>query len=79
MRKAVRIQTDKDADRKLKVQQDPDFVVAPGYENSLARVQSAHPEGVPDSDIVKYLLLKDKAELEAIHSAACLKLRQLLS
>jgi hypothetical protein len=76
MRKSARIQVDKDADKKLKVAQDPDFVNSPGFENSLAKVKSAHPEGIPDSDIVKYLCLKDKTELEEIHAAACLKLRQ---
>jgi hypothetical protein len=56
-----------------------DYIWAPGYDNSLARVQSVHPEGVPDSDIVKYLCLKDQAELEELHALACAKLRAYLT
>jgi hypothetical protein len=58
---------------------NPDYICAPGFDNSLARVQTTHPDGVPDTDIVKYLCLRDKAELEEIHAIACAKLRDYLT
>ena len=78
MRKTVTIQTDRDSEKKLRIASDPDFVSAPSYDNSLRKVRAAHPEGVPDSDIVKYLCLQSRAELEALHTVACQKLHEYL-
>ena len=76
MRKNSQVQVD--ADKKHKILTDPDFINAPSYGNSLKRVQASHPEGVPEDDVAKYLLLS-KEEIHAIHEAACLKIREYLS
>ena len=60
-----------------KIANDPDFLRAPNYGNSLLKVRQAHPEGVPDKDIAKYLSLSID-EIKAIHQAALEKLREYL-
>jgi hypothetical protein len=76
MRKSHQNQVD--VEKKRKILTDPDFINAPSYGNSLKRVQASHPEGVPEDDISKYLLVS-KEEVKAIHDAACQKIREYLS
>lgn len=68
---------DDDAAKRHKILNDPDFVCAPAYSNSLARIKQTHPEGVPDKDIAKYLDMPE-GEINQIYAEACVKIRQYL-
>jgi hypothetical protein len=76
LKKKLKLQKDRD-DKATRIVTDPDYINAPSYGNSLKNILKVHPEGVPNSNIEKYLLLTAD-EIESIHSEACAKLRRYL-
>lgn len=76
MGKNVKLQRDRQR-KHQQVQDDPDYINAPSYNNSLQQVIKRHPEGVPDAAIGKYLLLTPE-QVQEIFVEACAKLRSRL-
>ena len=76
MGKNVKLQQDRERKYQL-VQEDPDYINAPGYSNSLQQVLKRHPDGVSDNAISKYLLLPLE-RIQEIFVTACAKLRSRL-
>ena len=77
MRKSSKVQQDRDAAKRVRILNDPDFINAPSYGNSLEKVRQSHPEGVPEKDIEKYLLMT-KEEIVTLRTGAIEKIRRYL-
>ena len=75
MRTTTSLTTSEEYD--IRILNDPDYLNAPNYDNSLAKVRLAHPEGVPDKDIAKYLGMPIE-QIELIRDRALEKLRKYL-
>jgi hypothetical protein len=60
--------------RDPRLDNDPDFIVAPRYNNSLRELLKKHPDGVSDNVIQKCLDLT-AAELEQANASILSKLR----
>ena len=60
--------------RDQRLDTDPDFIIAPRYNNSLRELIRRHPEGVSDNTIQKCLDLT-QAEYDKTTESVMLKLR----
>lgn len=63
--------------RDVRIDTDPDFVDSPKHNNSLKRLVSEYPNGVPDH-IIRRALRLTQEEVDAVYSRAILKLRESL-
>ena len=61
-----------------KIWSDPDFIIAPKYQNSLNKMLKDHPNGVPTKVICKALQITPE-ELQSIYDSAILKLQKALT
>ena len=62
---------------KEKIENDPDFIWSPKYDNSLEKFMHRHDEGVETNHAAKVLLM-EPSEVESIYERALKNLKKLM-
>lgn len=65
------------SEARIRIQNDPDFVMARRYGNSLAILMARHPDGLSDKGIAQALMLRED-EVAGLHAAIVAKMRDLM-
>ncbi len=66
-----------ESDLKKLISEKEDFILSEKYDNSLAKLVSAHPDGVPDR-LAASVLMVSETELQGLYDSAVKKLRTLM-